>query len=276
MNNKEGGWRLWISRQAGRAARSPLSRALIPWFTHHYRIRRDEALIPGGGFASLQQFFCRALRPELRPIASEPDVLVSPADGLITACGPITAGELLQAKGKTYTIAALLGDDARAAAFVGGAYATIYLAPSDYHRVHAPAAGRVVEARYIPGTRWSVNPRTAERVPNLFAQNERLITYLETAHGTLALVMVGACMVGAIRVNYDPLWNAGPGPHVADRRRYDPAPEFTRGQELGRFQFGSTVVLLAPPAAQASLCITSVQRVRMGLPLLRITTAVSH
>ncbi|TAN24038.1 MAG: phosphatidylserine decarboxylase [Acidobacteria bacterium] len=267
--NKDGGWRLWLSCQAGRVARTPASRWLIPGFAHHYRIPRDEAVIPVGGFASLQQFFCRSLRPELRPIASDPGVLVSPADGLITAGGSIVAGELLQAKGHTYSIGELLGDAARAEAFLGGCYATIYLAPADYHRVHAPAAGDLVEARYIPGARWSVSPRTAERVPRLFAQNERLISYLDTALGPVAVVMVGACLVGAIRVNYDPLWNAGPGPHVADRRRYDPALAFTRGQELARFEFGSTVILLAAPELGASLCASSGTRVLMGAPLMR-------
>lgn len=258
-----------MSRQAGRVARTPASRWLIPCFAHHYRIRRDEAVVPDGGFASLQQFFCRALRPELRPIAADPGVLVSPADGLITACGPIAAGELLQAKAHSYPLAELLGDAARAEAFLGGCYATVYLAPADYHRVHAPAAGHLVEARYIPGARWSVNPRTAERVPRLFAQNERLISYIDTVPGCVAVVMVGACMVGAIRVNYDPLWNAGPGPHVADRRRYDPAPAFTRGQELARFEFGSTVILLAAPSLSASLCVSAGARIRMGAPLMR-------
>lgn len=229
--------------------------------------------MPDGGFANLQQFFCRSLRPGLRPIAGDPGLLVSPADGRITACGAITAGELLQAKGHTYSVAELLGDAARAEAFLGGCYATVYLAPSDYHRVHAPEAGRIVEARYIPGARWSVNPHTAERVPRLFVQNERLVTYLETAHGTLATVMVGACLVGAIRVNYDPLWNAGPGPHVADRRRYDPAPEFARGQELGRFEFGSTVILVAPPAMRTTLSAAPGQRIRMGMPILRTSAA---
>ncbi len=270
--NKDGGWRLWLSRQVGRVARTPASRWLIPGFAHHYRIRRDEAVVPDGGFASLQQFFCRSLRPELRPIASDPGVLVSPADGLITACGSAATGELFQAKGHTYTVADLLGDPARAEAFLGGCYVTIYLAPADYHRVHAPAAGQLVEARYIPGARWSVNPRTAARVPRLFAQNERLISYLETVGGPIAVVMVGACLVGSIRVNYDPLWNAGPGPHVADRRRYDPAPAFTRGQELARFEFGSTVILLAAPSLGASLCASPGARILMGAPLLRAAT----
>lgn len=225
--------------------------------------------MPEHGYASLQQFFCRTLRPELRPIAAEPDVLVSPADGVITAAGAIASGELLQAKGKTYTLAALLGDAGRAEEFIGGCYATVYLAPADYHRVHAPDAGRIVEARYIPGTRWPVNQRTAARVPNLFAKNERLITYVETTRGVLAVVMVGACMVGGMRVNYDPLWNAGPGPHVADRRRYEPAPRFARGQELGRFEFGSTVILLSCPRLAVTLCSSGGQPIRMGAVLMR-------
>ncbi|MGH9467848.1 MAG: archaetidylserine decarboxylase [Terriglobales bacterium] len=268
-----GHWRLWVSHLAGRAAAAPASRWLIPWFARHYRIHREEAVRPDGGYRNLQQFFCRALRAELRPIASEPGVFVSPCDGILTASASSHSGQLVQAKGHTYTLEALLGDAARAQQFRGGSYATIYLAPADYHRVHAPAAGLVREARYLPGTRWSVSPRTAARVPNLLAGNERLITYLDTASGAIAIVMVGACLVGAIRVNYDPGWNAGPGPHVADRRRYDPPASLARGQELGRFEFGSTVILLTAPGVAAGLLAEAGQRVRMGAALLRVFPA---
>ncbi|MGH9475859.1 MAG: archaetidylserine decarboxylase [Terriglobales bacterium] len=272
MNEPDGsgGWRRAASRLAGRVARAPSSRWLIPWFARHYGIRRQDAVEPAGGYKSLQQFFGRALRPELRPMAAQSEVMICPCDGVVTACGRTGVGQLLQAKGHAYTVAALLGDAVRAPAFAGGLYATIYLAPADYHRVHAPAAARVAEARYLPGARWPVNPRTAERVPQLLARNERLVTYLETGAGELALVMIGACLVGAIRVNYDPGWNAGPGPHLADRRRYRPAVELGRGQELGRFEFGSTVVVLAAPGAAEALCVREGERVLMGAPLMHV------
>ncbi|MGH9488189.1 MAG: archaetidylserine decarboxylase [Terriglobales bacterium] len=266
--SEQPGWRGAASRLAGRVARAPASRWLIPVYARLFHTQPAQALAPEGGFASLQQFFCRALRPELRPIAGRPEVLVSPADGLVTACGQAELGELFQAKGHAYSLAALLADPHRAGQFAGASYAAIYLAPADYHRVHAPAAGCVREARYVPGSRFSVSPRTAARVPRLFARNERLITYLGTAAGDLALVMVGACLVGGIRVNYDPAWNAGPGPHLPDRRRYQPGYAFHRGQELGRFEFGSTVILLCSAALESRLCIRAGARIRMGEPLM--------
>ncbi len=262
-------WREQASRWMGRVARSPASRWLIPWFRRHYGVVLDEVAPPANGYHSLQQFFCRPLRPECRPICLDEEVLVSPADGRLSGSGTISNGALIQAKGRSYSLAALLADNERARQFTEGCYCTIYLAPSDYHRVHAPASGRVTEARYVPGAHWPVNARALETVDDLFAVNERLITYFDTPGGEVAVVMVGACLVGGIRVNYDPPWNAGPGPHTADRRRYDPPPVFTRGQELGRFEFGSTVILLAAPEQAWDLQCTPGQRVRFGEALMR-------
>lgn len=262
-------WRARASRALGRVARSPASRWLIPWFRWRYHITLDEVEPPAHGYQSLQHFFCRSLRPACRPICSDAEALVSPADGLLSQCGIMRGGELLQAKGRTYTLAALLGDGERAQQFEGGSYCTIYLAPCDYHRVHAPAAGLVREARYIPGAHWPVNAAAVQQVEGLFTVNERLIIHLDTHLGPLAVVMVGACLVGGLRVNFDPPWNAGPGPHTADRRRYDPPPGFTTGQELGRFEFGSTVILLAAPERPWEISVGAGSRVRVGEPLMR-------
>ncbi|MGH9393061.1 MAG: archaetidylserine decarboxylase, partial [Terriglobales bacterium] len=210
------------SRLAGRLARSPASRWLIPWYARHYGVAMEEAQVPERGFASLQQFFSRELRPGLRPIASGRGVLASPCDGSVGACGTVAEGLLLQAKGRRYRLAALLAGEAAASGFEGGLYCTIYLSPRDYHRVHAPVAGAVRQARYIPGAFSPVHPRAVASIAGLFAANQRLVTWLETSAGMLAVVMVGACLVGAIRVAYDPGWNAGPSPHAAARRRYDP------------------------------------------------------
>jgi len=259
----------WLSRTAGRAARAPASRALIPWFARHYGIDRAEAVVPEGGFASLQQFFCRQLLPELRPVEAAPRTLVSPVDGRLGACGGIAEGQLWQAKGQSYELAALLADAAAAERFRGGSYATLYLAPGDYHRVHAPAAGRVAAAQYVPGEYWPVNPRAVAKIPGLFTANERLITFLDTAEGQVALVMVGACLVGGIRVNYDPAWNAGPGPHRAAERHYEPAAEFARGQELGRFEFGSTVIVLSEAAMGGEMVAQAGTHLCYGEPLLK-------
>lgn len=265
--------RATLSRLAGRVARSPASRWLIPWFAHHYRVNRADAVVPPGGYRSLQQFFTRELQPGLRPIDAAPGVLVSPVDGTLTTGGRIERGQLVQAKGQIYSVTALLADAVEAQGWEGGFYATLYLAPAEYHRVHAPAAGAVWQARYLPGDYWPVNPRAVASVPGLLASNERLITTLETQIGRLAVVMVGACLVGGIRVNYDLGWNAGPGPHLAAERNYDPPHTFARGQELGQFEFGSTVIVLAEAALGAELTAPVGAELRMGQALARCTTA---
>ncbi len=261
-------WRERASRLAGRVARSPASRFLIPWFVWRYGVNRDEALEPPEGFASLQQFFCRPLQPGTRPVTGDPWALASPADGLIGASGGIAQGQLFEAKNRRYSLAALLDDVAGAAALEGGAFCTLYLAPANYHRVHAPETGAVREARYIPGAFFPVHPSSAARVVGLFCANQRLVTWLETRWGRMALVMVGACLVGGIRASYDPGWNAGPGPHAAAHRCYDPAPELGRGQELGHFEFGSTVILLAPPPSAWRLALPLGYSVRVGEPIM--------
>lgn len=246
------------SRLAARIARHPASRHLIPWFTRHYGIDVASALAPAGGFQSLQQFFARPLRPGLRPIAPGREVLVSPVDATVGACGAIRHDLLLQAKGETYRLGALLGDAALAPIFHGGLYCTLYLAPSDYHRVHAPCAGRVGAARHLQGTRWPVNPSAVRRVPGLFASNERLVLRLDdTPWGTLALVLVGACLVGGIRLNGEPPFS------------------FEAGEELGRFEFGSTVIVLAPQSAGLQLAVDAGARVLMGEALMRAAAAVA-
>ncbi len=240
------------SRLAGRLARHPASRLLIPWFQRHYRVDTSVAVVPAGGFTSLQEFFCRALKPEARPVALDPGVLVSPVDATVGACGPMRHDVLLQAKGETYRLAALLGDATLAPPFHGGVYCTLYLAPSDYHRVHAPLAGRVSAARHRRGTRWPVNPSAVRRVPGLFTANERLIVDLDTpAAGKLVLVLVGACLVGGIQLVATPPF------------------ELQRGEELGRFEFGSTVIVVAPPAAGLELAVIPGARVLMGEVLMR-------
>lgn len=257
-----------LSRAAGRVARSPASRALIPWFAHHYGIDRSAAAVPEGGFRSLQQFFCRQLAPGLRPIDATPGIVVSPVDGTLGSCGRIEAGQLWQCKGMSYALEALLGGAEGARRYLGGTYCTLYLAPHDYHRVHAPAAGRVPAARYLPGAFWPVHPRAVATIPGLFAANERLITWLDTDAGQMAVVMVGACLVGGIRVNYDPAWNAGPGPHRRSERQYQPAPRLERGEELGRFEFGSTVVLLLEKGAEVVAAAGS--QLHFGEALIRL------
>lgn len=208
------------TRLSGRFARTAISRRCIPWFVRHYGVQLEEAVVPPQGFATLQAFFTRSLRPGARPVDGRSGALASPADGRIGACGRIVSGTLVQAKGREYRLSELLGEPGER--FHGGLYATIYLAPGDYHRFHGPVAGAVEEVRRMPGTFYSVNPASVAKVPNLFVRNERAVVRFEQA----ALVLVGACLVGGIRL------------------RVQPGAVIQRGEELGWFEFGSTAIVL--------------------------------
>ena len=239
------------NRLAGRIAGRPASRRLIPWFARHYGVEWEAAVVPAEGFGSLQEFFCRALQPGARPADPDAAVWVSPVDGRVGACGGIAGDRLIQAKGHEYSLAALVADAGLAGRYRGGQFCTLYLAPGDYHRVHAPATGELRRAVRIAGRFHPVNPRAVHRIPGLFAGNERLVLEMGAPGGEMVLVLVGACLVGGIRLNHTP--------PVA----------LQRGQELGRFEFGSTVVVLAPPGAPVRLARGQGERVRVGEALMR-------
>jgi phosphatidylserine decarboxylase len=199
-------------------------------------------------YQTFGEFFARPLRPGLRPIAPGDRVVVSPVDGVVSEAGIAAGGQLVQAKGIDYSIAGLLGDPALAARFEGGAYATIYLSPRDYHRIHFPLGGIVVGYRYRPGKLWPVNPASVRTVHGLFSANERLTTVLETPLGRCAVVAVGATVVGRVRAYYD-----AAAPHTnallarPAGRDYEAPLPIEKGRELGAFEMGSTVVLLFEP-----------------------------
>jgi phosphatidylserine decarboxylase len=271
-----------LSRLVGRLAASEipwLKNSLIDMFRRHFNVDMTEALEEDPHvYPSFNAFFTRALKPDARPLDTDPQALLCPADGAISQIGALGGDTILQAKGQYYSAQQLLGGDAALAApFAGGHFATIYLSPRDYHRVHMPLAGRLVRTLYVPGDLFSVNQTTAENVPNLFARNERLVCLFETAAGPMAVVLVGAMIVAGI----DTVW-AGPvaplGRRVIDTDfASPPAPvALARGAELGRFRLGSTVILLLPngsvewrPDAIAG------SAVRMGSALGRITSAAS-
>lgn len=233
-----------LSRLVGYFASSGMSRSLIPIYAKHFLINLDEAEKGLSEYPNLLEFFIRRLRPELRPIAGEADTVVSPVDGRVAAAGRIEKGSLFQAKGSYYTVQELLGGDtARAERYEGGSFLTIYLSPRDYHRIHMPLAGRVKGYTYVPGTLFPVNPFGVRTVKGLFAKNERLITYLDTQAGEVALVKVGATIVGSVRVVYDPVSTNVAGGRLEHRDLPD-GPALAKGEELGRFEFGSTVILL--------------------------------
>ena len=203
----------------------------------------DAAVREPEGYTSFNEFFTRALREGARPLGAAG--CVSPVDGVLTQFGAIEQGRLIQAKGRSYSATALLaGDETLAGRFAGGQFACIYLSPRDYHRVHMPCDGTLTRMDYVPGRLFSVNPALACAVPDLLARNERVVCVFDTPHGLMALVLVGAAIVGSVAT----VWHGRVHPpRSAELRHWDYVPQsvvLQRGQEMGRFLMGSTVVAL--------------------------------
>lgn len=238
-----------LSRLAGRLASvrlpAPLQRAESRIFGRLTGIDFTEARDPLESFGSLQELFTRALRDGVRPIDPAPDAFVAPCDGAWGQSGQVEGGMLLQLKGRPYSLGALLGDDQAALGFEGGAFATFYLSPRDYHRFHTPCPMQIGSAVYVPGTLWPVHRAAVEGIDALFAQNERICAF-SNVPGPLVLVAVGATMVGKVRVSFDDLSTNVRGSGRV-RRSYSPPITLARGEEWGRFEFGSTLVAVAAP-----------------------------
>lgn len=204
-------------------------------------------------YPSFNAFFTRELREGIRPVAKGDSIVISPVDGAISQLGPVSDGRIVQAKGRDYSLLELLGGDEQLAAqFEGGQFATIYLSPRDYHRIHMPLSGTLKTMRYVPGKLFSVNPRTARTVPRLFARNERVITVFDTEYGPAVQVLVGAIFVGSMET----VWEGKITPPYGDTvREWDYSGQdpihMKKGDEMGRFNMGSTVVMLLPPGMQA-------------------------
>jgi phosphatidylserine decarboxylase len=243
-----------LSRAAGAGAALPLpgwlQRAQIRLFGRAVGVDFSEIRDPIASFDSLQAFFTRALAPHARPIDRDPTALVAPCDGAWGTSGRIERGTLLQVKGRPYSLAALLGSERDAARYEGGAFATFYLAPRDYHRFHTPCRVQITRARYLPGALWPVNRIGREHIEGLFAENERICAFMRIgaadAADALCMVAIGATLVGKIRVVFDALaTNAGGG--RCERSYAEHPPAFDKGVEWGHFEFGSSLVLLAAP-----------------------------
>ena len=230
----------------------PFKRLLIRWALKHYRIDLSEAVDEDPEhYACFNAFFTRALKPEARPIESSPDAVVSPVDAEVSQAGTVDDNWLVQAKGRYFTLEDLLGDADLARRFRGGSFATLYLSPRDYHRIHMPVAGSLERMIHIPGRLFSVNHATTRAVPRLFARNERIVNLFDTPAGPAAVVLVGAIFVGSM----DTVWagTVTPVERRVSQWRYDgegSSPvRLDRGQEMGRFNMGSTVILLFPPGS---------------------------
>jgi phosphatidylserine decarboxylase len=211
--------------------------------------------------------FTRRLKPGARPLDPDPKAVLCPVDGRLYAEGPIDKGLLLQAKGRTFTLSALLANEERAAAFEGGSYITLYLSPRDYHRVHCPIDAEITGYTYVPGELYPVNPAAVANVDGLFARNERLITHLSSPDfGQVDLVMVGATCVGHIKVAYDATVATNVGEHRVRQEVYTPTRRIGRGEELGVFEMGSTVILIVEPRVRLEP-LTPETPVRLGMRL---------
>jgi len=228
--------------------------ALIHWFRGHFDVDMSQAVEPDPlAHASFNEFFTRALRTDARPLPESAEAVISPVDGKISDIGDIHENRIFQAKGHDFSLATLLGGDGtRSRVFENGCFATLYLSPRDYHRIHMPFGGQLRESIYVPGRLFSVAPCTVRSVPELFARNERLIALFDTEVGPMAVILVGALFVGCIETVWDGVVTPPHG-HWVRAKRYGisgtEAVTLQRGDELGRFNMGSTVILLFGPDA---------------------------
>lgn len=245
--------------------------SFIQWFAGKYGVNMAEAANPDlAAYATFNDFFTRPLKAGARPMAQT--ALVSPVDGAVSQLGAIKHDQIFQAKGHSYSTRALVGGDADLASqFEDGSFATIYLSPKDYHRIHMPCDGRLMRMIYVPGDLFSVNPATARGVPGLFARNERVVCVFETATGPFVLTLVGATIVGSMATVWHGVVNPPRTRKVREWRYDDQNIVLKKGDEMGRFLLGSTVVLLFPKEGhvQFNASWQEATPVRMGEPMSR-------
>ena len=248
--------KLLITRLAGYVAGRQGGRfttGLIRWFVGRYQVNMTEALNPDiNSYATFNDFFTRALKPGARPVTTAD--LICPVDGAISQFGAIEQDQIFQAKGHSYSTTALVGGDAALAAqFQNGSFATLYLSPKDYHRIHMPCDGRLTRMIYVPGDLFSVNPTTACGVPGLFARNERVVCVFDTVQGPFVLTLVGATIVGSMATVWHGVVNPPRTTEVREWRYDDQNIRLKQGEEMGRFLLGSTVVMLLPQSRAQTL-----------------------
>ena len=253
---------LWATRQESRA-----TPAAIRWFARKFDVDMKDAIEEDlGSYTSFNRFFTRALKPEARPIDQQSHSICSPADGRISAIGEITEGRIYQAKGRDYSLEVLIGGDQNAARrLANGGFTTIYLSPRDYHRLHMPVAGTLLSQTHIPGRLFSVGPHTVRALPNLFARNERVIAQFETEAGLMALILVGAINVAAIETVWHGLVTP-PQRRSMNTINYpgEQAVTLAKGDEMGRFNIGSTIIVLMENPVAWRVDLQAGDAVRMG------------
>jgi phosphatidylserine decarboxylase len=236
-------------------------------FARKYEIDLEEAEWPLDQYTSLQDFFTRKLRPGARPVATDANAVVAPSDGVVCDAGVVAAGTLLEAKGSAFSLSDLLADGELAARLEGGPYLVTYLSPRDYHRVHAPVAGKIVGWTHIPGRLFPVGSRSVARETGLFARNERFVTIIEGAAGLSVVVMVAAVGVGHITASYDPevaTHARGFATGSVCTRRFADPPRIGRGDELGVFNLGSTTIAVFEPRRVVLEKLVVGSAIRMG------------
>lgn len=242
-----------LARALAYSERPVVSRWLIDTVTRKFGVDLGEAANSDPrSYPTFNAFFTRALKPGARVPDPDPRVLLMPADGRISQCGPIRDGEIFQAKGQSFTATELLGgDEAAAAPFRDGVFATVYLSPKDYHRVHMPWAGTLRETVHVPGRLFSVGPDAVRNVPRLFARNERLVCHFDTEFGPMAMVMVGALLVSGVETVWSGVEIPRYGDIVTTKDYRGEAVTLERFAEMARFNYGSTVIVLLPPGVAA-------------------------
>lgn len=252
---------------------TPFTPTVIKWFIRQYKVDMSEALEPDiTTYKTFNAFFTRALKEEARPQPTQANTLASPADGRISAFGDIRQGLLIQAKQHDYSVESLLADPEASRRFSKGSFVTVYLSPRDYHRIHMSDSGSLLSMTHVPGRLFSVAPSSVDTIPSLFARNERVVSLFETAHGAMAMVLVGAMNVAAIET----VWAGQVTPFGNTSRRqpshwhYGAAGqqhEFNQGDEMGRFNMGSTVIVLTETPLDFESGLTGQSPVKMGMSL---------
>lgn len=246
-----------LARSLAYSQRPSTSRWLIDTVTRRFNVDLSEAAEPDPrAYPTFNAFFTRALKPDARVADPDPAALLMPADGRISQCGDIVPlgdgdGRIFQAKGQSFTAAELLGDAAAAAPFADGVFATVYLSPRDYHRVHMPWTGTLRETVHVPGRLFSVGPDAVRSVPRLFARNERLVCHFDTDFGPMALVMVGALLVSGVETVWSGIEIPAYGDRITTRDYRGKGITLPRFAEMARFNYGSTVIVLLPKGVAA-------------------------